>query len=171
MQDARDTPLQRRPGTTLRVRTGRISSFAALVVVAAAIVGCAGDGDWTSSPGSSLLSGKGEPIAMHRFAPAARLAHRFAAAYARSVYRRQPPRLPGATAGLSEDLAAAASRVPPARRGLHPHALAVRLEPRGGGTLAASVEIGDGRSAPFSIGFLVKQRGPSWRVVSISAPG
>jgi hypothetical protein len=170
MQDARDTPPQRRSGTTLRARTVRISSFAALVVLAGAVVGCAGSGQ-PSSPDSSLLSGHGGPIAAQGLAPAARLARSFAAAYARGVYRQHPAQLPGETAGLSEDLAAAATRVPPARRGLHPHALAVRLEPRDGKTLAASVEIGDGRSVPFSVGFLVQKRGLGWRVVSISSPG
>ena len=170
MQHARDTPPQRRPGTTLRARTVRISSFGVLVVVAAAFLGCSGGGR-QSSADSPLLSGNGGPIGTQRLAPAARLAHRFAAAYARSVYRRHLMPLPGETARLSEDLAAAATRVPPTRRGLHPHALAVQLEPRDGETLAASVEIGDGRSVPFSVGFIVQKRGPGWRVVSISPPG
>ena len=169
MQDARDTPLQRRSGVALRVRTVRTSSFVALVVLAGALLGCAAG--QRPSPDSSLLSGHGRPVGTQRLAPAARLARRFAAAYARSVYRRHPPRLPGETAGLGEDLAAAAMRVPPTRRGLRPHSLGVRLEPHDGRTLAASVEIGDGRSVPFSVGFLVKKRGPRWWVVSISAPG
>jgi hypothetical protein len=138
--------------------------------LAGALLGCGG-GSGQPSADSSLLSGNGGPIGTQRLAPAARLAHRFAAAYARSVYHRHAVPLPGETAGLSEDLAAAATRVPPTRRGLHPHALAVRLELRDGRTLAASVQIGDGRSLPFSVGFIVKKRGPGWRVVSISPPG
>jgi hypothetical protein len=170
MQDARDTPPQRLPGTALRARYVRISSFATLAVLAGTLLGCGG-GSGQLSAGSSLLSGNGRPIGTQRLGPAARIARRFAAAYARSVYQRHPVRLPGETAGLSKELAAAATRVPPARRGLHPHALAVRLEPRDGRTLAASVEIGDGHSVPFSVGFLVQKRGPGWRVVSISPPG
>jgi hypothetical protein len=118
-----------------------------------------------------LLSGRRGAIPARHFAPAARLAHRFSAAYARSVYRRHPPLLPGATAQLGKDLVAAATRVPAARRGLRPRALAVTIEPRNGTTLAASVAIGDGRSTPFAVGFIVKKRGPGWRVVSISPPG
>ena len=167
MQDARDTPPQRRPGATLGVR---VSSFAALVFLAGALLGCA-EGGQSRSPDSSLLSGQRGAISTRRLAPAARLARRFALAYAASVYRRHPPQLPGATAGLDKDLAVAATRVPAARRGLRPHALAVTLEPRSETTLAASVKIGDGRSVPFSVVFLVKKRGPRWRVVSISAPG
>jgi hypothetical protein len=132
--------------------------------------GCA-DGGRQPPPDSSLLSGQRGTISARRLAPAARLAHRFSAAYARSVYRRHPPQLPGATAQLGKDLAAAATRVPAARRGLRPHALAVALEPRNETTLAASVAIRDGRSTPFAVGFLIKKRGPSWRVVSISPPG
>jgi hypothetical protein len=167
MQDARDTPPRRRSGATLGVR---ISSFAALVFLAGALLGCA-DGGQPPSPDSSLLSGQRGTISTRRLAPAARLARRFAVAYAAGVYRRHPPQLPGATAELDKDLAAAATRVPAVRRGLRPHAGAVALEPRSETTLAATVKIGDGRSAPFSVGFLLKERGPSWRVVSISAPG
>jgi hypothetical protein len=141
------------------------------LVLAVAFVGCS-SGDQHTSASSSLLSGtRRGAIAAEQLAPAARLARRFAAAYARTVYRRRPARLPGATAALRRDLAAASSRVPPARRGLHPRALAVTVEPRDAATLAAEVEIGDGHSPPFSVGFLVKRSGSRWRVVAISPPG
>jgi hypothetical protein len=140
-----------------------------LALLALALVGCS-SGDTNTQARSSLLSGtRGGPVAAGQLAPAARLARRFAYAYARSIYRRRPPRLPGATAALRRDLAAAASRVPPARRGLHPRALAVILRPRGA-ALTGVVKIGDGRSPPFAVGFLVRKQGSRWRVVAISPP-
>jgi hypothetical protein len=33
------------------------------------------------------------------------------------------------------------------------------------------VRIGDGRSPPFSVGFLVRKQGSRWRVATISPPG
>lgn len=152
------SPCRRRAGASL-----------GLALLAVALIGCS-SGDTNTQARSSLLSGsRGGPLAAVQLAPAARLARRFATAYARSIYRRRPPRLPGATAALRRDLAAAASRVPPARRGLHPRALAVALRPRGA-ALAGVVKIGDGRSPPFAVGFLVRKQGSRWRVVAISPP-
>jgi len=45
----------------------------------------------------------------------------------------------------------------------------VTLRPRGA-ALAGVVEIGDGRSPEFSVGFLVRKQGSRWRVVAISPP-
>jgi hypothetical protein len=147
----------------------RVGALLGLALLASALVGCAA-GETNTQASSSLLSGtRGGSIAAQRLAPAARVARRFASVYAHSIYRRRPPRLPGATAALRRDLAAAASRVPPARRGLRPRALAVTLRPRGA-ALAGVVEIGDGRSPPFSVGFLVRKQGSRWRVVTISSP-
>ncbi|HEX3608228.1 MAG TPA: hypothetical protein VHU14_00955 [Solirubrobacterales bacterium] len=149
----------------------RAGASLGLALLAVALVGCS-SADTDTQASSSLLSGaRGGSIATDQLAPAARLAHLFAYAYARSIYRRRPPRLPGASAALRRDLLAAASRVPPARRGLHPRALAVTLRPRGAAALAGTVEIGDGRSPPFSVGFLVRKQGSRWRVVTISSPG
>jgi hypothetical protein len=147
----------------------RASVSVGLALLVLALVGCS-SGDPDAAPDSSLLSGtRGGSIAAEQLAPAARIAHGFAVAYARSIYRRHPPQLPGATAFLRRDLLAAASRVPPAQRVLHPRALAVTLRPQGV-ALAAVVEIGDGRSPPFSVGFLVRKQGSRWRVVAISPP-
>lgn len=147
----------------------RAGASLGLALLALALVGC-DSGDTNTQASSSLLSGtRGGSIAAGQLASAARLARRFAYAYARSIYKRRPPRLPGVAAALRRDLSAAASRVPPARRGLHPRALAVTLRPRGA-ALAAVVEIGDGRSPPFSVGFLVRKQGSRWRVVTISPP-
>jgi len=152
------SPCRRRAGASL-----------GLALLALALVGCS-SGDTNTQTRSSLLSGpRGGPLAAMQLAPAAHLARRFAFAYARSIYRRYPPRMPGATTALRRDLSAAASRVPPARRGLHPHALAVNLRPRGA-ALAGVVKIGDGRSPPFAVGFLVRKQGSRWRVVAISPP-
>lgn len=149
---------RRRPGASLGV---------ALLVFT--LAGCS-SGNTNNRASPSLLSGRrGGPVAAEQLAPAARVARRFAYAYARSIYRRRPPRLPGATATLHRDLLAAASRVPPARRGLHPRALAVALRLHGS-VVAGVVEIGDGRSPPFSVGFLVRKQGSRWRVVTISPP-
>jgi hypothetical protein len=145
--------------------------FASLaIVLATAAAGCSSNSG-PSPDSASLLTGDRRANVAQYFAPAARIAHRFAVAYARSVYLRRPVRLPGVTAALAHRLATAAARVPPARRGLHPWALAVALRPRDAKTLAGAVEIGDGRSPPFSVGFLVKQLGSRWRVISISPPG
>ena len=146
--------------------------FGALPLVAlAALSGCS-SGQAGAPTGTPLLSGtRGGALATEQLVPAVRLAQRFAAAYARSVYQRRPARLPGASAALRREIAAASSRVPPARRGLHPRALAVSVEPRDARTLAGAVKIGDGRSPPFSVGFLVKRSGGRWRVVAVSAPG
>jgi hypothetical protein len=153
------SPCRRRAGASL-----------GLALLAVALVGCS-SADTNTQAGSPLLSGtRGESIASNQLAPAARVARRFASAYARSIYRRRPPWLPGVTAALRRDLSAAASRVPPARRGLHPRALAVTLRPRGA-ALAGVVRIGDGRSPPFSVGFLVRKQRSRWRVVTISPPG
>ncbi len=172
MQRARHTLRCRRRHVAMwRSLSGSLRASGGLAVLAVTFVGCS-SGDQHTSASSSLLSGaRSGAIAAEQLAPAARLARRFAAAYARSIYRRWPARLPGATAALRRDLAAAASRVPPARRGLHPRALAVTVEPRDAGMLAGTVKIGDGRSPPFSVGFLVKQSGSRWRVVAVSAPG
>lgn len=141
----------------------------ALALLAFVLVGCS-SGDANTHTSSSLLSGgRGGSIAAAQLVPAAHLARRFAFAYARSIYRRHPPRLPGTTAALRRDLLAAASRVPPTRRGLRPHALAVSVRPRGA-ALAGLVRIGDGQSPPFSVGFLVRRQGSRWRVVTISPP-
>ena len=147
----------------------RAGASLGLGLLAVALVGCS-SGDTNPEARSSLLSGsRGGPVTVAQLAPAARIAHRFAFAYARSIYQRRPPRLPGTAAALRRDLAAAASRVPPARRGLRPRALAVTLRPRAA-ALAGVVEIGDGRSPPFSVGFVVRKRGSRWRVVTISPP-
>lgn len=151
------SPCRRRAGVLL-----------GLALLAFVLVGCS-SGDTNTHTSSSLLSGRGGGTAAAQPLPAARLARRFAYAYARSIYRRRPPRLPGTTAALRRDLLAAASRVPPTRRKLRPHALAVTVRPRGA-ALAGVVRIGDGRSPAFSVGFLVRKQGSRWRVVTISPP-
>jgi len=153
----------RSSGSDLR-RHLRVSSVLALLPICLLHAGCGARAPSTGGAPALVVSGRGGSVA------ASQLAHRFAFAYARSIYRRRPPRLPGATAALRRDLAVAASRVPPARRGLHPRALAVTLRPRGA-ALAGVVEIGDGRSPPFSVGFLIRKQGSRWRVVTISPPG
>lgn len=161
MQAPRDSARGSSPDLRLRLR--RASTVLALLPICLLHAGCGARAPSSRRASVLVVGGRGGPVA------ASRLARRFAFVYARCIYLRRPPRLPGATAALSRDLAAAASRVPPARRGLHPRALAVTLWPRGA-ALAGVVEIGDGHSPPFSVGFLVRKQGSRWRVVSISSP-
>jgi len=142
---------------------------ALLLVVAALLVGC---GSSPSSEGPSpLLRGGKSSFAADNLAPAARLAERFANAYAHGVYLRRPPRLPGATAALTARLAQAATRVPRSRRRLHPRAVAIDLVPLGPAGLRGNVEIADGRSPVFTVGFTLRKGPAGWRVVSASPPG
>jgi hypothetical protein len=161
MHPPRDTA-PRTSRSTLRRRL-RCAPVLALLPLCLLNAGCGTRASSARRPPALVVGGRGGPVG------ASQLARRFAFAYARNIYRRRPPRLPGATAALSRDLAVASSRVPPARRGLHPRALVVTLRPRGAG-LAGVVEIGDGRSPPFSVGFLVRKQGSRWRVVAISLP-
>jgi hypothetical protein len=145
------------------------ASKARLLVVALLLAGC-GLGPERAADSSLLHGSKGS----HRgadLAPAADLAQRFADSYARSVYLRRPPRLPGATASLTARLAQAATRVPPFRRRLRPRAVAIDLAPLGPAALRGSVEIADGRSPRFTVGFTLKKGAAGWRVVSASPPG
>lgn len=166
MQNARHIPPLRRARMPVRCLVTGVG-----LVLAITASGCSSGVEHASSS-SPLLSGdRGQPVVVERLSPATHLADRFAHAYARTLYRRRPPRLPGVTSALARELAAAATRVPTARRGLRPRALSVSLQRRDARTLAGTVEIGDGRSPPFSVGFLVELRGSRWRVVSISSPG
>lgn len=162
---------RRRPNATFARRPAGAVALAAAPMLVLALGGC-GSSARSSHFGRMLLTGtRQDAIASRQLAPAARLAHRFATAYARGVYHRRPAHLLGVTTALERDLSAAAARVPPSRRGLHPRALSVTLAPRSANALAATVRIGDGHSPSFSVGFLVKRRGGRWRVVLISPPG
>lgn len=142
---------------------------ALLLVAAVLLSGC---GSSPSPEGhSSLLHGSKRSYAGNSLAPAAQLARRFAKSYARSVYLRRPRRFPGATAALTAQLAQAATRVPSLRRRLHPHAVAVDLVPVGTAALRGTVEIADGRSPVFTVGFALRKGTHGWRVVSASPPG
>ena len=142
----------------------------ALLLLAAVLL--AGCGASPSPEGqSSLLHGSKSTFSDARLAPGARLAQRFASSYARRVYLRRPGRLPGATAALTAQLAQAATRVPPSRRRLHPQAVALDLVPLGPAALRGSVEIADGRSPIFTVGFTLQKGAAGWRVVSASPPG
>ena len=72
---------------------------------------------------------------------------------------------------LTRHLGQAAARVPPSRRHLRPRARHIVLELAGSITLRGSVEVGDGRSPPFSVGFTLRKGASGWRVVSASPPG
>jgi hypothetical protein len=122
-------------------------------------------------PTDPLLTGSRTPIPPAQFGSAASTAHRFASAYARSIYLRHPPPLPGATPRLDARLESAANRVPPGRRHLHPRGGALRLEPKSATHLDAVLTVLDGRSPPFTVGIELTRRGRRWLVTSISPPG
>lgn len=122
-------------------------------------------------PGSEPLAGGKGAVLDPELARGARLAQRFAAAYARSAYRRKPPPLPGAIVAVRRSLLAAAARVPEARHQLHPRARGLALQAHNRTTLAASVRVSDGRFPSFSVGFTVRRVGNRWRVIAISPPG
>jgi hypothetical protein len=144
----------------------------ALLVLGASVclLGCATGGHPGRASSPLVAGGRAGPIPAARLAPAANLAKRFADAYARSIYRPRPPRLPGATVAVERHLLVATAHVPPARRSHHPRASAVRLEPRSPSVLGASVVIEDRSATSFSVSFTVALRGGRWRVVEISPP-
>jgi hypothetical protein len=141
-----------------------------LVLICALHAGCGASAPSPRAESALVAGSASGPAAGPRLAPAARLARRFAIAYARCAYLRRPPRLPGAMAAVSREVALAAQRVPPNRRRLRPRLLSLALQPEGVAALSASAEIGDGRSPPFSVGFTLERRVGRWRVVSISPP-
>lgn len=158
-------------GRSLRP-AGAPRPFALLALGATVLLlGCGSTGHGEPASSSLVAGERAGPIPPAQLAPAARLADRFAAAYARSAYLRRPPSLPGATPDVQRHLLEAAAHVPPARRSRHPRAASVHLEPRAPRVLGASVVIDDGSAPPFSIDFTVERRGPVWSVVAISSPG
>ena len=82
------------------------------VVLALAIAasGCSSGVEHASSSPSLLSGNRGQSVSAEGLSPAAHLADRFAIAYARTVYRRRPPPVPGVTFALARELAAAATR-------------------------------------------------------------
>jgi hypothetical protein len=154
-------------------RRGRPSGYgilAGLSLLSLTLAGCSATAHEVSD-GPQLLIGGGKVPVTAGLAPAARLAHRFGHAYARTAYRPHPSRLPGATAAVERRIALAASRVPNGRRRLRPYAAKIEIDPRGPSTLLGRVEIADGRSPHFSIGYAIRRRSLGWRVVAISPPG
>jgi len=117
-----------------------------------------------------VAGGRGPSIQSAELSDGARLAHEFARGYARSAYRRSAPRLPGESDAVARALALAAERVPPARRHLRPHLIALRIWPLQGGALRAAAWIADRRNPPFSIGFTATRRGGRWLVTTVSPP-
>jgi hypothetical protein len=146
--------------------------YIALSLAAGLLLAGCGSGGEAPPAASPLVRGtKPASVAAAALAPAARLARRFASAYARSAYLRRPPRLPGATDALTRHLAQAAAKVPPSRRRLRPRARHIVLKPADATTMQGSVEVGDGRSRPFSVAFTLRNGASGWRVVFASPPG
>ncbi len=152
-------------------RSAPVAIVALMVLAALGAGGCGPSGARRAGRNVSLVFGvRAGPIAAFQLDHAASVADRFAAAYARAVYLVHPPRLPEATPTLQRRIETAAVRVPPARLRLRPRALSVAIEAQSARALNASVRIGDGRSPPFSVAFLVEHRDSRWRVVAISPP-
>jgi hypothetical protein len=156
------------PKTQTTLRRSR-SALLALALIA--LGGCGDGGGEHSSPAPLISGARPAPIPAAQLSAASTAARRFGEAYARTIYQRNPPPLPEASAGAQRSIRVAARRVPPARRGWSPHAAAVQVEPESAGRLHAAVTIADGHSPPFSVGFLIERRGSSWRITSISPPG
>lgn len=143
-----------------------------LLLAIALLPGCGGAAQGERSRAEPLLQGAlGSGIDAADRDAGARRAISFGRTYARVVYQRNPPRLPGATLALTHRLAEAATRVPPHRRGLHPRAIGVSLVPAGPAAIHGTVTIADGHSLPFSVGFTLERRDDVWRVVAASPPG
>ena len=156
-EDAKAAPLRRR-----RTLAG--------IALALALAGCAGRGQ-VEHADHPLTAGRGPSIQTAEVRDGTKLAHAFARSYARGAYRQSPPRLPGESDAVARALALAAERVPPARRHLRPHLIALRIWPLQGGALRAAAWIADRRNPPFSIGFTATRRGGRWLVTTVSLPG
>jgi hypothetical protein len=142
----------------------------ALIAGMALLIGCGGMGpSGRTHDRSALIVGRRAPSSRPS-AWAVGLAHRFASTYARDAYLRRPPAIPGESVPVRRAVVEAASRVPPARRGLRPRLLGLRLWLLPGGSLGAAARIGGGRFPPFSVGFSVGSRGGRQLITSISLP-
>jgi hypothetical protein len=151
-------------------RRPRVVLTAAVLSLCVATAGC--------GPGPEVRVGGGEllTVGARRGAPpparlrsGARLARSAAAVYAAGAYRRRPPVLPEETGSVTSAIAAAAGRVPRSRRRLHPELRGLRLHAIGVDRIAATAEVGDGVSPPFTVGIELHWR-RGWRVVAISLP-
>jgi len=154
-------------------RVGRIPCLRAFVGLGAAacLLGCATAGHHGRALPPLVAGRRAEPIPPAQLAPAARLARRFARAYVPAVYLSPPARLPGATEAVRRHLRAAAEHVPGSLRAHRPMVGAVVLERRSARAIDASVTVEDQGGPAFSVGFTLKRRAGSWRVVAISPPG
>jgi hypothetical protein len=166
----RHAPAQPPRGCALAAKAAPLP-FALIALGALLLLpGCGSPPSQEPSSLSLVAGGRAVPLPPVQLARAATTAKSFGAVYARSVYRTDRPRLPGATAEVEADLAAAASRVPIGRRRLRPHAGEVALDAIGPNRVEASVEVVDGQSPPFAIAFTMEQISGRWLVVSISSP-
>jgi hypothetical protein len=123
--------------------------------------------DSTDSRATGLITGTRAPVP----AAARASARRFASAYAPSIYDPSPSPVPTTTPEVALALRAAASRIPPSRRGLTPRAAGLALRPIDADRVNAALTVDDGRSPPFTVGFALGLRDGRWRVIQISPPG
>jgi hypothetical protein len=79
--------------------------------------------------------------------------------------------MPGASAPVQRQIAAAADHVPPTRRHLRPRLAELELRVGPDAALIATATVADGRFHPFTVGFSLRRRGGRWLVASVSAPG
>ena len=134
------------------------------------LLGCGSPSSQEPVSHSLVAGGRAVPLPPVQLAHAATSARRFGSAYARSIYRRSHTRLPLASPQVERDLQAASTRVPLERRDLRPHAGKIALQAIGPGRVQASVEVIDGRSAPFAVAFTLRRARGIWLVIAISPP-
>lgn len=134
------------------------------------LLGCGSAGHGDPSSSSLVVGRRAAPIPPVQLAVAAKVARRFAAAYAEVAYLRRPPELPDASPAVDRHVASSARRVPSSRRRLHPHAVGLHLAFSDASHVKGSVEVDDDHFPPFSVGFTVELHATGWIVVSISTP-
>lgn len=157
-------------GRVRLVRARTLAGLCALGLGAAALLcGCGSAGRADRAP-SVAVGRRAGPSPRAQLAAAATLAKRFAASYAAAAYRRDPPALPGESAAVARQVALAAQRVPPSRRGLRPRLRGLALAIDSPARLAGAARIADSRNPPFGVSFTLARRGGRWRVISISTP-
>lgn len=164
------------PARSHRGRAMRVTmppTAIALLALGSALLlqGCGGHRTPVPPPSSLVTGRRAAPLPSAQLASATAVARAFAGSYAPTIYLRRPPRLPHVSGAVRRALLLAAARVPASRRSLRPHAAGLALRVTGPRQVDAELQIADGRSPIFTIGFTVAATAAGWTVVSVSTPG